>query len=218
MDRKINQLLLVHSIVNVILQLCKMWYTQSLSGAYFIWNLFLASIPFYISIFLAKHKEQKSIISIPLLMAWMLFLPNAPYIITDYVHLYPSETPNFWFSLLIFFSFALNGLLYGICSIVIIRKHFFNSLSTINSALLSIAISLLCGYGVFIGRFLRWNSWSVITKPFALLQECILYLIHPQHVVHTWGFLSVFAVLVYFPVTLLELVVGKDDRTARIKS
>jgi uncharacterized membrane protein len=213
MQQKISRVLIAHSITNVILLVCKMLYTNSYSGLYFVWNLFLAAIPFVISLYMCNQPQKINITTSLLLIAWLLFLPNAPYIITDYVHLNPSTTHLYWFSLILFFSFALNGLLYGIFSILFLRQHFFERLSPLHSSVMLAAISLLCGYGVYIGRFLRWNSWSVITKPLALLQECAQYLFHPSLALHTWAFLLVFAVLVFFPVLVLEMLVGRGLRS-----
>jgi uncharacterized membrane protein len=216
MQQKIKSVLLAHSITNVILLAGKMLYTNSHNGLYFVWNLFLAAIPFFISLHICNQSQKINMKTSLLLIAWLLFLPNAPYIITDYVHLNPSTTHLYWFSLVLFFSFALNGLLYGIFSILFLRQHFFTRLNPLHSSVLLAAISLLCGYGVYIGRFLRWNSWSVITQPIALLRECTQYLFHPNLALHTWAFLLVFAVLVFFPVLVLEMLVGlRSDKDVK---
>jgi uncharacterized membrane protein len=96
--------------------------------------------------------------------AWLFLFPNAPYILTDFVHLQSREQVPVWYDATLLFFFTLSGMFAGIVSLHFIHR----GLDKICKAWLSWTIVLftmvLCGYGVFLGRVLRLNSWDVIFR------------------------------------------------------
>src|SRR5256885_3707310 len=93
--------------------------TGHLAYIFLLWNLFLASVPYAISHWLSGNPAaiKNKWILIPALCAWLLFIPNAFYIVTDLFHLgYIRSAPK-WFDLLLLLSFAWNGLIFGIASL-----------------------------------------------------------------------------------------------------
>ncbi|TAH20519.1 MAG: DUF1361 domain-containing protein [Cytophagales bacterium] len=139
----------------------------------FGWNLFLAWVPLFISIWLQwKHQQQKlsKITLLFFLGCWLLFLPNSPYIITDLLHIRHRGIGSvpIWFDTLFFFTFALAGLQAGMFSLYFVQKllnHYFNEKLV---WVFVIAVLLLTGFGMYLGRELRWNSWDIISQPLAL--------------------------------------------------
>ena len=166
-----KRLLLLTALGTILLAL-RVYLTQSIDFTFLLWNLFLALIPLFLSKqFLFNVQVGKSrTLRIVILMLWILFLPNSPYIITDFVHLDGSR-PTFWLDLLLFFVFSLNGLILGVLSMMDVFSYLRKRNHPVLANAILLFVSLLSGYGVFLGRFLRFNSWDIVTKPLTLAQS-----------------------------------------------
>ncbi|WP_162623334.1 DUF1361 domain-containing protein [Confluentibacter sediminis] len=154
--------------------------THSFHFLFLVWNLFLAVIPFAITAYLISNPKLSKYGLYFWFCVWLLFLPNAPYIITDLLHLKVSSSYLLWLDVLVVTSFALNGLLLFLLSITdmkAIMSRFTNN-KYVNP--IFIFILFLCGFGVYLGRFLRYNSWEVIQNPLNLLNDIIFLIIHPN--------------------------------------
>jgi uncharacterized membrane protein len=144
-------------------------------GAYrfLLWNLFLAWIPLVAAVGVYDLNRRGTGLGglLPLTALWLLFLPNAPYMLTDLIHLGTRDDAPLWFDLVLFSAYAWTGALLGFLSIylmqVVVRR--------LAGALWSwafVGMSLLaCGFGIYLGRELRWNSWVVVTNPGPLLSD-----------------------------------------------
>lgn len=174
--------------------------TQNLAFIFLTWNLFLAWLP----LFFAKwvwEKELERPISAFLLMTffliWLLFFPNAPYMITDLKHLRSVPEDMLWYDALMIFTFAVAGFLTGLYSIRLVHRlvtrRFNQPLAWITVA----GSMFLSGFGVFLGRYGRWNSWDVITRPDALLRGIVKSMQDPLAIKHTFVF-SFVLMLLYF--------------------
>src|SRR5581483_11103123 len=89
-------------------------YSHRLTYDFLAWNLVLAAIPLGLAVsidHLLDRSERRA--SLALMPFWILFLPNAPYIVTDFVHLAPRPEVPLWFDVLLFSAFAWSGLLLG---------------------------------------------------------------------------------------------------------
>ncbi|ASV29288.1 DUF1361 domain-containing protein [Maribacter cobaltidurans] len=145
--------------------------TNSLFYFFLVWNLFLAGIPFLITELLKRfHRLQiaKPLMVVSFLL-WLLFLPNSPYIITDLIHLNNKHSYILWLDLFLIFVFALNGLLLGLLSMMEMSKILQEKLGRTTTKYILFNVCLLSGYGIYLGRFLRFNSWDIITQPITLL-------------------------------------------------
>lgn len=162
---------------------------------FYVWNLFLAIIPVFISNKLLQQKRL-SVKSYTLIFLWLIFFPNAPYIVTDLFHFMKRDNIPLWFDLLIVTTAAWNGLILGFVSLnnveLFLSKHI-----TLKKVKLLIALSfLLCGFGVYLGRFLRFNSWDVFNNFDDLIVEISSRFIHPFQHTSTWSFSFLFAVMI----------------------
>ncbi len=172
-----------------------------------LWNLFLAFIPYAISYWLYDNLKivANKLKLVAILSAWLLFIPNSFYIITDLFHLDEFVSAPKWFDLLLLLSFAWNGLLFGIASLrkmeIILQKISGRSFSLF----IVFAVMWLNAFGVYIGRYLRYNSWDVITQPFSLFNELLQIVIHPLRNKMEWGMIFCYAVFM----TLLYITVKK---------
>jgi uncharacterized membrane protein len=135
------------------------------------WNLFLAFIPWLCSsvIMVYPNLRKRKLALAILILLWLLFFPNAPYILTDLFHLRESSTMPIWFDLVLILCFAWTGLLFGIMSLWDIEKILGRILSRNYVRAISVALLFLGSYGIYVGRYLRWNSWDILTEPLALI-------------------------------------------------
>jgi len=138
--------------------------TKSFFFGFLLWNLFLAIIPYLISEWM-KNKKTTKIKTFIGIFIWLLFLPNAPYIITDFIHLHHLKSTLVWYDLYMLFSFAFTGLLLAIMSMDTIYDIILHQYSKKVANIIMVFFTLLTGFGIYLGRFLRLNSWYVFTNP-----------------------------------------------------
>jgi uncharacterized membrane protein len=83
------------------------------------WNLFLAAIPWALSSIVVANPKLKhnGFALVALVLAWLVFFPNSPYILTDLLHLRAMLGVPCWYDLLMILSFAWTGLLFGFLSL-----------------------------------------------------------------------------------------------------
>lgn len=154
------------------------------------WNLFLAFIPWGLTtLTVIKPKIRQSKITIYILLfTWLLFFPNAPYILTDLFHLrLQISSMPIWFDLVLILSFAWTGLLFGLLSLWDIEEILQQSMKKTYVTILSAGLLFLGSFGIYIGRYLRWNSWDIIAEPFKLAYDIGDRLINPFAHPRTWG-------------------------------
>lgn len=151
---------------------------------FLLWNVFLAWVPVIVSTVLfviIVYKKQK----IPIyvlglsILFWLIFLPNAPYLVTDFVHLRPRNGLPIWYDVMLLFSFALLGLFQFEYSLLQMREVLRDSMTVYFHRWFVPLIILLMSIGIYAGRFLRWNSWEVITNPLSLMKETLIVLTTP---------------------------------------
>lgn len=183
------------TVFSILLIVGRVIYTGELMFCFLLWNIFLAAIPLYFS-----HKARASTTNIPRLLfsgVWLLFFPNAMYIITDLFHLQDRAVVPLWYDLLLLFSAALNGLAYGLISLRNIDKTWTPFISGRWRHVLIFLVMILCGYGIYLGRFDRWNSWDIVTQPYYLIR-CVAYdLIHPLRSKEVWALSTCFGAWLY---------------------
>ncbi|WP_288428780.1 DUF1361 domain-containing protein [uncultured Spirosoma sp.] len=145
------------------------------------WNLFLAWFPLGVVLVLrdlrAAAAERPLFGSTEVLLAgltvWLAFLPNAPYIITDLFHIQHVPMPLLWFDTMTIFLFAMTGLLCGLYSVLLVHRLLRPLLGTTQTWIVTLSCQFLSGFGIYLGRFGRWNSWNVLSSPVDLLQAIV---------------------------------------------
>jgi uncharacterized membrane protein len=183
-------------------------YSGKLSYIFFAWNLFLAAIPFLFSRKLALHKKFSKT-SFLTVAGWLLFLPNAPYVITDIFHFRERYPVPEWYDLLIVISAAWNGLCLGFISLMQVEQFLSRFVSKIKVQVLVFIFMFLCGYGVYIGRFMRYNSWNILSDPLQLFSELMQHFLFPREYFRVWEFTFLFSVMlsiIYFTLKNLPLI------------
>jgi uncharacterized membrane protein len=131
-------------------------------------NLVLAWIPWLLGLAAVRARTQVTFVA--LLPAWLLFLPNAPYLVTDLLHLRARAPVPVWYDALLYGAFAIAGSALGWTSLSMVRERFAARVGEIRAELAAAAVSVLTGFGIYLGRFGRWNSWDAWQRPRALLE------------------------------------------------
>ncbi len=195
-------LLLILSLACFGLSVFRVLFSHSYNYLSLNWNLFLAFIPWAISsIIIINNLQNKKRLLAILILSWVVFFPNSPYIITDLFHLRHRGGAPLWFDLVLILSFAWTGLLFGISSLMDIEKVLHNYMSKSKTMISTIIFLFVSSYGIYIGRYLRWNSWDIIVSPFALSHDIVSSLIHPTYHMRAWGttlFIGILLNLIYF--------------------
>ena len=131
-----------------------------------LWNLFLAALPLlWSSAFQRAVARKRWIGAATSFVLWILFLPNAPYLLTDLIHLNPKPNVPEWYILAMLLSCAATGTLIGYISLMDVHATIERRFGFTAGWLLASSSLMLCGFGIYLGRFLRWNSWDALTRP-----------------------------------------------------
>jgi uncharacterized membrane protein len=138
---------------------------------YLIWNLFLAWIPFVVAIVLYDGQRRGARPSALLFLGalWLVFFPNAPYIVTDFVHLDHDPLSPYWYDALTIGAFAATGMLLGLGSLYLVHSVVRKEIGAVAGWLTAAAALALGSVGIYVGRFVRLNSWDLWTSPHSFL-------------------------------------------------
>lgn len=150
---------------------------------YLLWNLFLAWLPLVLAVWLVQLLKKQPWISIwPLILTlgWLVFLPNSFYMISDYIHLQGIQRVDILFDTIMFSSFIFVGLAVGFTSVLLVHRELNRRLKPRPAGWLIGIVLALCSYAIFLGRYLRWNTWDVILNPASLLFDVSERFIHPS--------------------------------------
>jgi uncharacterized membrane protein len=156
----------------IVLNIIKIFLFHTTSSVYMFWNIFLAFVPFFISSVLLVSTNKNNIIKpffIIGFILWFLFLPNAPYVMTDFIHLGRIRAVPIMYDIFFFFSSAYVSLLMGLYSLHHIEKILLLKFSKKVINIIIPVIILFASFGIYLGRFLRFNSWDLFTSHSSLL-------------------------------------------------
>jgi len=140
-------------------------------------------------------------------IVWLLFIPNAFYMLTDLYHLNDGSGHRMipeWFDLGLILSFAFNGLLLGVLSVVAVSLIFLPNPTVIGSWLFLYPVMVLNALGVYTGRYLRYNSWDIISDPWQLIKDMTGMVVHPLRNHLVWSMVLCFSVLLMLIYRLLQ--------------
>jgi uncharacterized membrane protein len=145
-------------------------YEQNNTYNFLLWNLFLAFVPLvfaWITYYVVDKWGMVPVILFSFL--WLLFYPNAPYMISDMMHVNDSS-PIILYETLLLFSFAMLALFYGFYSLKIIHLVFKLRMGTLMANIIIWICIVLSSTGIYLGRILRLNSWDLFTHPLTTMQ------------------------------------------------
>jgi uncharacterized membrane protein len=179
--------------------------TAQVTFVFLVWNMFLALIPYLVSTLLVVYHERirhSALIFLPL-MVWLCFFPNAPYILTDLFHLKQRQGVPYWYDLALILFFAWNGLMVGYASLFDIQTILSQRFNRVVGWLVAVASLALSGFGIYLGRYLRWNSWDVVSSPEGLMRDIYVRIMDPMAHPHTYGVTIIFSAFLVLGYVLL---------------
>jgi uncharacterized membrane protein len=201
----------------VVLVVLRVGRSGSLMYVFLCWNLFLAWIPWLAGRAFGASRRRRSAAALQLgwFALWLLFLPNAPYIATDLLHLKWRPPVPLWYDLALLLAFAGTGLLLGYLSLLDVQAAVEERFGRLKGWGVAAGSLFLAGFGVYLGRFLRWNSWEVLTDPGGLLRDIADRLLDPTLHLSTYGFTLIFGIGLLLGYAALVLVASsRDDRVS----
>ncbi len=179
---------------------------------FLIWNLFLAWLPYLASLWVAWYARRGllgSLLAAPVFVLWLLFLPNAPYLITDLVHL-PGMRFVWWYDSGTMLAFAWAGCLLGVASLYVVQRAARALLGAAAGWAVILGAAAVSGVGVYVGRFLRWNSWDALLHPRALAFDVLSVFRDPEaypRIVGVSGMIACMMLLGYLTLTSVRRAV-----------
>ncbi len=138
-----------------------------------VWNLVLAWVPFALALALydgdARRRSPLALLALGLL--WLLFLPNAPYLVTDFFLVRYVGGVDIWLDVVMVATFAWTGLLLGFVSLYLVHVVVRRRAGRVAGWSLALSALALSSFGIYLGRVLRWNSWDFFLQPLTLLAD-----------------------------------------------
>lgn len=204
-------------LVSILLVVARVAYSDSTRYTSLIWNLFLAWIPFILS-YIAHAISWRRILLyliIPVLaFLWLIFFPNAPYMLTDLQdlarHTGNASLAPLWYDVIIVVWFSWTGMLLGVISLYLMQDIVLRTFGRAAGWVFVFAISGLSSFGIYIGRFVRLNSWDILQDPAETSMEILGLAVDPSMrlaaftLLYTFFFLFVFLLLYSFSHMLQE--------------
>jgi uncharacterized membrane protein len=193
-------LLAAASIVCVGLVSARIAYSDSRRYTSLVWNLFLAWIPFVLAYlaYVLSWRKKLMLIAIPAFaILWLIFFPNAPYILTDLQHLGDaSGKVPLWYDVIMLIWFSWTGMLLGVVSLNLMQEIIRRQLGRPAGWIFVLMVAALTSTGVYIGRFIRLNSWDVLQDPTGTASNLFDWLTDPS--LRSAGFVTLYTAFFVF--------------------
>ena len=186
------------TVLSILILAIRLKITHSFFYLFLVWNLFLTMIPFCISTYIKTIKQIKKPKLYFLLSVWLLFLPNAPYLLTDFIHLRLSPTEWLGFDCLMITVFAVTGLAFYVVSIKEMKQLLLEHFNQKIVLKFMVILPFVVGFGMYIGRVLRWNSWDILHNPFVLFKDIFEIIANPIDNMEAWAFTILFGLFLKF--------------------
>lgn len=190
----------------------RIWKTGSLLYGFLLWNLALAWVPMLAATLLgwcACRRISAPVTQSLLCLIWFLFFPNAPYILTDLLHLQPRAGISIWYDLMVFLFAAWSGLALAFGSLGLMHRLAQIRLGPAYGWLLVVLAMPAAGFGIYVGRFLRWNSWDLLVTPGAVLQTVLDHWSSPSF--QAMPFLLVLLFILIYMTVYVAIHTGKPE-------
>lgn len=165
---------------SILLLTVRVIVTGELRYVFLLWNLFLAVIPAVIVLRVIKGQPSKRFTVIAQLVAWLLFFPNTFYLLTDFIHLDSPDGVTKLFDAVLLFSFTISGFMLGIGSLMALHIWLAPKISAKNAWYFVSSVIGASSFAVYLGRYLRWNSWDIAMNPLGLLFDVSDRFINPS--------------------------------------
>ncbi|MBE0699254.1 MAG: DUF1361 domain-containing protein [Anaerolineaceae bacterium] len=208
----LGSLLILASLISVVLEKLHARVNGYEAYSNLVFNLGLAWIPFIAATlaYITRHNRFTFFLIMPFCtLVWLIFFPNAPYLLTDFQHLATTDgRAPIWFDVILLIWFAWTGLLLGIASLYLIQKIITDLFSQLIGWVFAIGVTSLSSIGIYLGRFLRWNSWDLLYDPIPIAKDMMAIVRHPISNLPTYVFTILFTLLFLFIYVTIHLLSG----------
>jgi uncharacterized membrane protein len=164
--------------------LARIFYTGRTAYVWLGWNLMLAWVPLLLALAISRRHAPGArpswAPSAALGAAWLAFFPNAPYLVTDLIHLRSRGSMPLWYDAMMVFAFALTGVCLAFLALWLIHRLVERRFGPWAGWAFVGAVAGLSGFGVYLGRYPRWNSWDVVARPGELLADLAAQVRDPE--------------------------------------
>ncbi|MEO5627522.1 MAG: DUF1361 domain-containing protein [Candidatus Saccharimonadales bacterium] len=164
--------LAVSSLVSIAFLLARMVATGKFTYWFLAWNLLLGWLPLGFSWWLIhrlKTRRWAQPGNILLTLLWLGFLPNAFYIASDIIHLKNTGNISVLYDVVMFLSFTFNGFVLGYVSLYSLQRQLKKRYGPQPAFIVAYVVLFLCSFAIYLGRYLRWNSWDILLNPAGLI-------------------------------------------------
>jgi len=216
-DRRLARVLVVLALASGFcgaLALARVTLTGRAALLFLGWNLVLAWVPLLVSLLIVhRHgpgRRPSRLGSFALGGVWLAFFPNAPYLVTDLIHLRAHGFVLLLYDAVMVFAFALTGICIAFLSLWLIHRLVEGRAGRAVGWAFVAVVAGLSGFGVFLGRFPRFNSWDLVTRPGELFVTLAVHaqdpFAHPRAIGVTLMMAALFAIayLMFFVLTSLD--------------
>jgi len=205
--------LVFSTLLCVALLILRVVHSHHSTYAWLWWNLFLAWLPLGFALLAYnvswRHSRLNWFLVFACAVIWLAFFPNAPYLVTDIIHLQHRPDSPFWFDLILFVAIAWTGCFLGLVSLYLMQEIVRRATGPVFSWIFALTALGLSGFGIYLGRFLRWNSWDLFFAPIQIIGSILEGVRHPaahyQTIVFSIIFATFFASLYLTLVSLMHL-------------
>jgi len=204
--------LVLATVLACAILIARLYMTRSWLYFFLSWNLFLAWVPYLCSLMVRViHEAQPRNWSLllPLVALWLLFFPNAPYIITDLVHLTRRTDFPLWYDIGLIATFAWIGCFLAVASLHSMQSVVRAVAGWVVSWLFVLSSIVLGGLGIYLGRFLRWNSWDILYDPSSILYDAIGPFLNPTQNLQAVGVTLMFSAFLF--ICYLTFIAARGD-------
>lgn len=210
MSLKVTLLLLTAFIM--LMMGARFFYSGECRFIFLLWNLFLSWIPLALSRHFSNMHQQHWVKQAILLCTWLLFFPNSLYVVTDLVHLNRQSIVPVWFDAILIFTAAVTSIFMGFVSLQRLEKYLHRRFPVNYINRVIAMILFMSSFGVYLGRFLRWNSWDIIGNPVPLMHSIAVRMASPASHGRTWVVTLLLTVLFYLLWLLVKKMPGHQGR------
>lgn len=189
----------------------RLFYTHTIVFAFLAWNLVLAVAPAVASWFFtwAAGRGMHAAFQYTFFALWLLFLPNAPYVLTDFQHLGHSRSVPLWYDIALMASCSGTALLLCFVSLADVQAVITRRFSAWAGWALAAVTLLLSGFGIYLGRFLRLNSWDVLMNPLKIVIYTAHWLSNPLPLAEALGVTLTYGIMLLLGYVALRVMSGR---------
>lgn len=184
----------------LVLNILRVFLFGNTAFLYILWNILLAFIPFFISSILLLRTNKENIIKpffIIGFILWFIFLPNAPYVITDFIHLGRIHSVPVMYDIFLLFASAWVSLLMGLYSLLHMEKILLLRFTKKITDIIIVIIIFFTSFGVYLGRYFRFNSWDLFTSHRSLVSTIWDIFTQSNNYINVYSYTILFFFFIY---------------------